>query len=43
MIYQQKVGIPMGTNYASLKSDLFYIVMRGALCLSFTNQNGMTL
>ena len=42
MVYQQIVGIPMGTNCAPLISDLFFIVMRGTLCLTFTNLNVMT-
>ena len=29
MVYQQIVGIPMGTNCAQIIVDLFYIVMRG--------------
>ena len=41
MVYQQIVGIPMGTNCALLIADLFYIVMRGTLCLTFTNLNVM--
>ena len=42
MVYQQIVGIPMGTNCAPLIADFFYIVMRGTLCLTFTNPNVMT-
>ena len=37
LVYQQIVGIPMGTNCAQLIVDLFYIVMRRILCLTFTN------
>ena len=45
MVYQQIVAIPMGTNCAPLIADLFcfYFVMRGILCLTFTNRNGTTL
>ena len=44
MVYKQIVGIPMGTNCAPLIADLFlHIVMRGTLCLNFTNLNVMTL
>ena len=42
IVYQQIVGIPMGPNCAPLRADLFYIVMRGTLCLTFTNLNVMT-
>ena len=42
MVYQQIVGIPMGTNCAPLIADLFYIVMRGTLCLTSKNSNVMT-
>ena len=42
IIYQQIEGSPMGTNCAPLIADLFYIVMRGTLCLTFTNLNVMT-
>ena len=43
MVHQQIVGIPLGTNCAPLIADLFYFVMRGILCLTFTNRNGTTL
>ena len=43
MVYKQIVGIPKGTNCASLIADLFLFVMRGILCLTFTNRNGTTL
>ena len=43
MVYQQIVGIPVGTNCAPLIADVFYIVMRGTLCLTFKNPNVMTL
>ena len=38
-VYQQTVGIPMGTNCAPLIADLIcsYIVKRRILCLNFTN------
>ena len=42
MVYQQIVGIPVGTHCAPLKADLFYIGMRGTLCLTFTHLNVMT-
>ena len=42
MVYQLIVGIPMGTNCALLIANLFYIVMRGTLCLNFTNLIVMT-
>ena len=36
MVYQQVKGIPFGTNSGALIADLFYSVMRGTLCLTFT-------
>ena len=42
MVYQQTVGIPMGTDCAPLKADYFYNAMRGTLCLAFTHLNVMT-
>ena len=42
MVYQQIVGIPMGTNCAPLIADLFYIVKRGTLCLTFKSLNVLT-
>ena len=43
MVYQQIVGIPMGTNCVPLIADLFlYCLMRETLCLTFTNLNVMT-
>ena len=43
MVYQQLVVIHMGPNCAPLIADLFLYVMRGILCLTFTNLNSMTL
>ena len=44
MVYQQIVGIPMGTSFAQLRADIFfYFAMRGILCLTFTNRNGTAL
>ena len=43
MVYQQIVGIPMGTNCAPLIADCFYFVIRGILLLTFTNRNSTTL
>ena len=43
MVYQQIVGIPMGTNCAPLIADLFLFFMKWILCLTFTNRNGTTL
>ena len=41
MVYQQKVGIPMGTNCAPLIADLFlYCYERDFM--TFTNPNVMT-
>ena len=41
MVFQQIVGIPMGTNCVPLWI-FFYIVIRGILCLTFTNLKSMT-
>ena len=41
MVYQQIVGIPMGTNCAPLIA-YFYIVTRGILCQTSRNPNGLT-
>ena len=41
MVYQQIVGIHMDNNCAPLIADLFYIVMRGTLYLTFTSLNVM--
>ena len=43
IVFQQIVGFPMATNCAPLITDLFYVVMRGTFCLTFTNLSGMTL
>ena len=43
MVYQQAVGIPMGTNCAPLIADLFLFCYERDLYLTFTNQNSMTL
>ena len=46
IVHQQIARITMGTSCAPLIADLlvlvFYIVMRGILCLIFTNLHGMT-
>ena len=42
MVYQQIVGIPMGTNCAPLIADLFYIVTRVILCQTTRSPNGLT-
>ena len=42
MVYQQIVGIPMGTNCAPLIADLFLFVTRGTLCLTFKSRNVLT-
>ena len=39
MVYQQIMGIPMGTNCAP---TYFYFVMRGILCQTSRNPNGFT-
>ena len=39
MVYQQIVGIPMGTNCALLIADFFCIVTR---CETSRNPNGLT-
>ena len=36
MVYHQIVGIPIGANCAPLIADLFYIITRWILCLTFT-------
>ena len=41
IVYKQIFGVPMDTNCAPRKADFF--VMRGILCLTFTNLNSMTL
>ena len=43
MVYQQIVGIPLGTNCYPLIADFFYVVIRGILGLTFTNRNSTTL
>ena len=44
MVYQQIVGIPMGTKCAPLISDFFSILLwEEFLCLNLTNLNGTTL
>ena len=42
MVYQQIVGIPMGTNYAPLTAELFLYCHEREFCLTFTNLNVMT-
>ena len=43
MVNQHIAGIPMGTDCAPLIAGLFfYFVMRGILCLTFTNLNSTT-
>ena len=43
ILYQQIVGISMGTNCAPLVAICFYFLMRRILFLTFTNLNSMTL
>ena len=43
MVYHQIVRIPMGTNFAPLIADFLNFVMKGILCLTFTNISSMTL
>ena len=42
MVYQQIVGIPMGTNCAPLIADLFLFATREILCQTSRNPNGFT-
>ena len=44
MVYQEIEKIPMGTNCVTFIADLFlYFVMRGIICLTCTNLNGIPL
>ena len=43
MVYQRKVGIPMGTNCAPLIADLFLYCYEGIICQTYRNPNGLTL
>ena len=42
MVYQQIVGIPMGTNSAPLKADLFLYCYERDFMSNLQNPNGLT-
>ena len=43
MVYQQIVGIPIGTNCTQLITDLFLFCYERDFCITFTNRNSTTL